>query len=225
MAASGFPAREQIGLAVAVPRCPGHGDAPLQLAALRRLQADAGEPARPVPELLQGDEPHIHEPGERLGLHGLHPPPGHHRGGEPIPCQRHAHNPGRGHRAQDARRVRLARRDGLHRPEEPGRHLLHELAAADSVPHPLLPEGGLPHADQRRGAAHEEHTAGAPEPLLQDPIPAHVRLHENAHQVVWVGHVRLLHAARRAGAQPGPLREAGGEDEGHQGRGRDPGAL
>lgn len=49
------------------------------------------------------------------------------------------------------------------------------------------------------------------------PVHGGACLHKGPHPLLWVGYRRRLSAARRAGAEPHPVRQAGGEDEGERG--------
>lgn len=50
------------------------------------------------------------------------------------------------------------------------------------------------------------------------PVHGRPGVHQGPHPLLWLGHRRRLPAARRAGAQPHPVRPAGGEDEGEGAR-------
>mmetsp|Transcript_33165 Transcript_33165/g.88070 ORF Transcript_33165/g.88070 Transcript_33165/m.88070 type:complete len:364 (-) Transcript_33165:27-1118(-) len=138
--------------------------------------------------------------------------------------------------------LRLQDRDGLRGAQEPGRHVLHELAAAGPVPHPRAAEGCVPDA---HGAGDEAAQDGgvevadaqcaggaagggarrggrvggsrAAEGVLPPADLPLVRRHHSADQELRVGLARRVHAARRAGAGPRIVRQPRGEDEGHLG--------
>ena len=100
------------------------------------------------------------------------------------------------------------------RPQEPGRDLLHELASPDPPQPQRVPQGRVPHADEPRRRAARLDRARAAEPLLQAPVWPLGGADQGPDEVVRLGLGRRVHAARRAGAQPRPVREARGADEG-----------
>lgn len=81
--------------------------------------------------------------------------------------------------------------------DQPGCHMLHELATPDFIFHKRITQSGLPNAHRKRRSI-QECALCSPAGFLRFAIFGKIGWHEKAYQVVWLGNIGHVYATRRS---------------------------